>query len=45
MSSVQTYEIGRHRVELAWPEGVGPATPYSLLLADSIPELPRPHCR
>ena len=39
MSMAYTHEIGRHRVELSLPEGIGPATPYSLLLAENIPDL------
>ena len=39
MSMAHTHEIGRHRVELVCPEGIGPATPYSLLLAENIPDL------
>ena len=39
MDNVQVYGIGRHRVAIAAREGVGPATPYSLLLAEHIPEM------
>jgi release factor glutamine methyltransferase len=39
MDDVQVYEIGRHRVAIAGREGVGPATAYSLLLAEHIPEM------
>ena len=37
---VETYEIGRHRVAIASRGEVLPATPYSLFLADHIPEMP-----
>ena len=37
--SGQTIEVGRHRVTLAARETVGPPTPYTLLLAESIPDL------
>ena len=40
MSKVETLEIGRHRVVIAAHENVWPSTPYSLLLAESIPNLP-----
>ena len=36
---VQTFEIGRHRMAIAAYENVWPPTPYSLLLAESIPNL------
>jgi methylase of polypeptide subunit release factors len=36
---VQVYQIGRHRVTIACRDGVGPPTPYSLLLAEHIPEM------
>ena len=36
---VHTYEIGRHRVAIASRGEVLPATPYSLFLADHIPEM------
>jgi ribosomal protein L11 methylase PrmA len=35
---MQTYKIGGQRVQLAFRDGVGPASPYSLLLAE-YPEL------
>jgi release factor glutamine methyltransferase len=40
MSNAKTIDVGRHRVTLAARETVGPPTPYTLLLAESIPELP-----
>src|SRR5215212_1375648 len=40
MPDVDVYEIGRHRVAVASRDGVGPPTPYSLLLAEHIPEEP-----
>jgi release factor glutamine methyltransferase len=36
---VQTYEIGRHRVAIVSRGEVLPATPYSLFLADHMPEM------
>jgi methylase of polypeptide subunit release factors len=39
---VQTYQIGRHRVAITCRGGVLPPTPYSLFLAEHIPE--RPGC-
>jgi methylase of polypeptide subunit release factors len=39
MDELQTYKIGKHKVELALRDGVGPASPYSLLLAENIPDL------
>jgi ribosomal protein L11 methyltransferase len=39
MSGYQTIDIGRHRVALAARESVGPPTPYTQLLAESIPDL------
>jgi methylase of polypeptide subunit release factors len=40
MADAQVYEIGRHHVTIASRDGVGPPTPYSLLLAEHIPEQP-----
>lgn len=40
MDDARVYEIGRHRVAIACRDGVGPATPYSLFLAEHIPEMP-----
>ena len=37
---MQIYQIGRHRVAIAYRGGVLPPTPYSLFLADKIPEMP-----
>jgi release factor glutamine methyltransferase len=39
VDEVHSYSIGQHRIELALREGVGPASPYSLLLAETIPQL------
>jgi methylase of polypeptide subunit release factors len=39
MDGSQAYTIGRHRLVVECRDGVGPATPYSLLLAESIPEI------
>ena len=40
MDGVQVHEIGSHRVTIACRDGVGPPTPYSLLLADHITGIP-----
>jgi release factor glutamine methyltransferase len=39
VDEIQTYKIGERRVELVFRDGVGPASPYSLLLAENIPDL------
>jgi len=39
MDAVQVYEIGRHRVAISVRDAVGPPTPYTLFLADHIPEM------
>jgi release factor glutamine methyltransferase len=39
VDEIQTYRIGEGRVELVFRDGVGPASPYSLLLAENIPDL------
>lgn len=39
MDKVETFEIGRHRVAIAAHEEVGPPTPYTLLLAENVPDL------
>jgi release factor glutamine methyltransferase len=39
MDETQIYQIGRHRIMLALREGVAPVSPYSLLLAENIPDL------
>ena len=39
MDKVDTYEIGHLRVVIAARQGVGPPTPYTMLLAESIPDL------
>jgi release factor glutamine methyltransferase len=36
---VQSYKIGDHEIELVFRDGVAPASPYSLLLAQNIPIL------
>ena len=40
MSNAQTIDVGRHRVTLEIRDAVTPPTPYTLLLAESIPGLP-----
>ena len=40
MENIQVYAVGRHKVAIACPEGIGPPTPYSLFLAEHIPALP-----
>ena len=37
--SFEAFDVGRHRVALSPRESVGPPTPYTLLLAGSIPDL------
>lgn len=39
MDKLQTYSIGRHQISLNFRDDVGPASPYSLLLAECIPDL------
>ena len=39
MSNVAIHEIGHHHVAIAGHNGVGPPTPYTLLLAESMPDL------
>ena len=39
MNGVKSYQIGRHKITLALREDVGPVSPYSLLLAENIPDL------
>ena len=39
MDKAEIYDIGPHHVAIAAREGVGPPTPYTLLLAESIPDL------
>jgi ribosomal protein L11 methyltransferase len=39
MDEVQTYRIGEHQIELAFRDGIAPVSPYSLLLAENIPNL------
>ena len=36
----RTITVGRHKLEMAFRDGIAPATAYSLLLAENIPELP-----
>jgi methylase of polypeptide subunit release factors len=35
----KSYQIGKHRITLTHRDGAAPATPYSLLLAECIPDL------
>jgi methylase of polypeptide subunit release factors len=39
MDEIETHLIGRHRITLHFRDDVGPASPYSLLLAENIPDL------
>src|SRR5215471_11589084 len=39
MGEIETHLIGRHRIILHFRDDVGPASPYSLLLAENIPDL------
>ena len=39
MDNVEIHDIGHLRVAIAAREGVGPPTPYTVLLAESIPDL------
>ena len=39
MTDVEIYQVGRHRVAIAAHENVWSPTPYSFLLAESIPDL------
>jgi release factor glutamine methyltransferase len=39
VGEVQRYRIGEHEIELTFRNGVAPASPYSLLLAENIPIL------
>jgi release factor glutamine methyltransferase len=39
MDKTETCRIGRHRIDLHFRDGVGSASPYSLLLAENIPDL------
>ena len=39
MEESKSYQIGEHRITLTHRGGAAPATPYSLLLAESIPDL------
>jgi release factor glutamine methyltransferase len=39
MDKTETHFIGRHRINLNFRDDVGPASPYSLLLAENIPDL------
>src|SRR5262249_12291786 len=39
MDQTEIHLIGRHRVVLNFRDDVGPASPYSLLLAENIPDL------
>ena len=39
MEETETHAIGRHRIVLNFRDDVGPASAYSLLLAENIPNL------
>ena len=39
MDEIETHLIGRHRITLHLRDDVGPVSPYSLLLAESVPDL------
>jgi ribosomal protein L11 methylase PrmA len=39
MDDTETHIIGRHRIILNFRDDVGPASAYSLLLAENIPDL------
>jgi release factor glutamine methyltransferase len=39
MDETEVHLIGRHRITLNFRDGVGPASAYSLLLAENIPDL------
>ncbi len=39
MEESKSYEIGENRITLTHRDGAAPATPYSLLLAECIPDL------
>jgi release factor glutamine methyltransferase len=39
MDEIETHLIGRHRITLHFRDDVGPASPYSLLFAENIPDL------
>ena len=39
MDEIQTYKIGEHQIELQFRDGIAPVSPYSLLLAENIPNL------
>ena len=39
MDETETHVIGRHRINLNFRDDVGPASAYSLLLAENIPDL------
>ena len=39
MDETEIHLIGRHRITLNFRDGVGPASAYSLLLAENIPDL------
>src|SRR4051812_48583093 len=40
MDDIQQHEVGRHRVRIACRDGIGGPTPYSLFLAEHIPQMP-----
>lgn len=39
MSSISVYEIGENKIKLSVPPGVMPPSPYSIFLAENIPNL------
>jgi release factor glutamine methyltransferase len=39
VEETKSYQIGEHRISLTHRDGAAPATPYSLLLAECIPDL------
>lgn len=39
MDMVQEYDVGRHRLKIAYRGEVGPPTPYTFFLADQIPDI------
>ena len=39
MEETKSYEIGKNQITLTHRDGAAPATPYSLLLAECIPDL------
>ena len=39
MNGIQSYQIGQHKIKMDLRDDVGPISPYSLLLAENIPDL------